>query len=77
MWCYFREKIYHLICNLVRIIFELTFLCVTCMQDDVEEGSDCAEKNVLNSKYGHSVELQTAPIGDGVLPGVVREVVIE
>lgn len=42
----------------------------------MEEDCESAE-NMQKSKYGYSLELQTAPISGGVLPGVVREVVIE
>lgn len=55
----------------------LTNFFVLCRKDNIEEYNGCAEIKLLKSKYGHSLELQTAPISDGVLPGVVREVVIE
>ncbi|GKD71964.1 D-aminoacid aminotransferase-like PLP-dependent enzymes superfamily protein [Tanacetum coccineum] len=45
-------------------------------KDNMEEDGESAE-NMQKSKYGYSLELQTAPTGGGVLPGVVREVVIE
>ncbi|KAI3705980.1 hypothetical protein L1987_76231 [Smallanthus sonchifolius] len=45
----------------------LTNFFVLSRKDNIEE----------DGKYGYSLELQTAPISDGVLPGVVREVVIE
>ncbi|KAL2896393.1 putative branched-chain-amino-acid aminotransferase [Bienertia sinuspersici] len=35
------------------------------------------EKNINNEGDLHSYELQTAPVKDGVLPGVIRELVIE
>lgn len=50
--------------TLVIIIFWLiNLLCDMYMQDSIKDG--------------YSLELQTAPISDGVLPGVVREVIIE
>ncbi|KAI3507001.1 hypothetical protein L1887_21696 [Cichorium endivia] len=55
----------------------LTNFFVLCRKDNIEENSPCIEKEGLKSKYAHSLELQTAPISDGVLPGVIREVVIE
>ncbi|KAI3757056.1 hypothetical protein L6452_04589 [Arctium lappa] len=55
----------------------LTNFFVLCHKDNIEENSGAKEKKLLKSRYDHSVELQTAPISDGVLPGVVREVVIE
>ncbi|GKA47734.1 D-aminoacid aminotransferase-like PLP-dependent enzymes superfamily protein [Tanacetum coccineum] len=54
----------------------LTNFFVLCRKDNMEEDGESAE-NLQKSKYGYSLELQTAPIGGGVLPGVVREVVIE
>lgn len=54
----------------------LTNFFVLCHKDNIEDNG-CTEKKLLKSKYDHSLELQTAPISDGVLPGVVREVVIE
>nr|XP_043617588.1 uncharacterized protein LOC122589365 isoform X2 [Erigeron canadensis] len=55
----------------------LTNFFVLCHKDNIEEDRGSAERKLLISKSGHSVELQTAPISDGVLPGVVRQVVIE
>nr|GFD11574.1 D-aminoacid aminotransferase-like PLP-dependent enzymes superfamily protein [Tanacetum cinerariifolium] len=43
--------------------------------DNMEEDGESTE-NMQKNKYGY-FELQTAPISGGVLPGVVREVVIE
>lgn len=54
----------------------LTNFFVLCRKDNMEEEGESAE-NMQKSKYGYSLELQTAPISGGVLPGVVREVVIE
>ncbi|KAL4557315.1 hypothetical protein LXL04_035489 [Taraxacum kok-saghyz] len=56
----------------------LTNFFVICRQDNSKEESQNTDEG-LKSKYGqtHSLELQTAPISDGVLPGVVREVIIE
>ncbi|XP_024968980.1 uncharacterized protein LOC112508547 isoform X3 [Cynara cardunculus var. scolymus] len=55
----------------------LTNFFVLCHKDSLEEDNGCTEKKLVKSKYDHSIELQTAPISDGVLPGVIREVVIE
>ncbi|KAF5759963.1 putative aminotransferase class IV [Helianthus annuus] len=55
----------------------LTNFFVLSRKDDIEEDSEYAENELRKNKYGYSLELQTAPISDGVLPGVVREVVIE
>ncbi|XP_076926613.1 uncharacterized protein LOC143589857 isoform X2 [Bidens hawaiensis] len=52
----------------------LTNFFVLSRKDNIEES---AENKLLKNKYGYSLELQTAPISDGVLPGVVQEVVIE
>ncbi|KAJ0442716.1 putative aminotransferase class IV [Helianthus annuus] len=52
----------------------LTNFFVLSRKDDVEEDSEYAENEFRKNKYGYSLELQTAPISDGVLPGVVREV---
>lgn len=54
----------------------LTNFFVLCHKANMEEDGESAE-NMQKSKYGYSLELQTAPISGGVLPGVVREVVIE
>ncbi|KAJ9546076.1 hypothetical protein OSB04_025783 [Centaurea solstitialis] len=55
----------------------LTNFFVLCRKDNIEEVNGSTEKKLLKNKYNHSIELQTAPISDGVLPGVVREVVLE
>ncbi|KAK9075181.1 hypothetical protein SSX86_003501 [Deinandra increscens subsp. villosa] len=55
----------------------LTNFFVLTRKDNIEEDGDCAENKLQKNKYRYSLELQTAPISDGVLPGVVREVVIE
>ncbi|KVI07552.1 Aminotransferase, class IV, partial [Cynara cardunculus var. scolymus] len=52
----------------------LTNFFVLCHKDSLEEDNGCTEKKLVKSKYDHSIELQTAPISDGVLPGVIREV---
>ncbi|XP_076953182.1 uncharacterized protein LOC143627183 [Bidens hawaiensis] len=52
----------------------LTNFFVLSRKENIEES---AENKLLKNKYGYSLELQTAPVSDGVLPGVVREVVIE
>lgn len=44
----------------------------TCLQDECGE---IYEQNDFN--YERSVEVQTAPVSDGVLPGVIRQVIIE
>nr|GEZ44104.1 D-aminoacid aminotransferase-like PLP-dependent enzymes superfamily protein [Tanacetum cinerariifolium] len=54
----------------------LTNFFVLSRKDNMEEDGESAE-NMQKNKYGYSLELQTAPISGGVLPGVVREVVIE
>ncbi|CAH1446515.1 unnamed protein product [Lactuca virosa] len=55
----------------------LTNFFVICRKDNVKDDSRNTEEEGLKSKYGFSVELQTAPKSDGVLPGVVREVIIK
>ncbi|KAL8253340.1 hypothetical protein R6Q59_037033 [Mikania micrantha] len=55
----------------------LTNFFVISHKDNIEEDGQCEEEKLLKNKYGYSLELQTAPISDGVLPGVVRQVVIE
>ncbi|KAK1431508.1 hypothetical protein QVD17_07968 [Tagetes erecta] len=55
----------------------LTNFFVISRKDNGEEDGERAEEKRLKSKYDYSLELQTAPVSDGVLPGVVREVVIE
>ncbi|KAL4016184.1 hypothetical protein IC575_023815 [Cucumis melo] len=42
-----------------------------------KENSESKETSVLDSKSKYSFELQTAPISDGVLTGVIRQLVIE
>nr|GEV49519.1 D-aminoacid aminotransferase-like PLP-dependent enzymes superfamily protein [Tanacetum cinerariifolium] len=54
----------------------LTNFFVLCRKDNMEKDGKSAE-NMQKSKYGYSLKLQTAPIGGGVLPGVVREVDID
>ncbi|KAI7725110.1 hypothetical protein M8C21_026481 [Ambrosia artemisiifolia] len=55
----------------------LTNFFVLSRKENIEEDGERAEEKLPKHKYGYSLELQTAPISDGVLPGVVREVVIE
>nr|GFC40434.1 D-aminoacid aminotransferase-like PLP-dependent enzymes superfamily protein [Tanacetum cinerariifolium] len=54
----------------------LTNFFVLSRKDNMEEDGESA-KNMQKNKYGYSLELHTAPISGSVLPGVVREVVIE
>ncbi|GKC12876.1 D-aminoacid aminotransferase-like PLP-dependent enzymes superfamily protein [Tanacetum coccineum] len=54
----------------------LTNFFILSRKDNMEEDGESAE-NMQKNKYGYSLELQTAPISGGVLPGVVREVVID
>lgn len=51
----------------------LTNFFVVCRM----ENSEVNGKDLNDSKSMYSFEVQTAPIGDGVLPGVVRQLVIE
>ncbi|KAL3523348.1 hypothetical protein ACH5RR_016182 [Cinchona calisaya] len=49
----------------------LTNFFVVCRKDESEE--TCEQKKL----DAHSFEVQTAPISDGVLPGVIRQVIID
>ncbi|KAF9616040.1 hypothetical protein IFM89_028337 [Coptis chinensis] len=48
------------------------FFAVCC-----KEKTDVTEQYLSDSKSGYSFEVQTAPLSDGVLPGVIRQLVIE
>ncbi|XVE99390.1 hypothetical protein REPUB_Repub03eG0194100 [Reevesia pubescens] len=51
----------------------ITNFFVICQKDK----SEAEGKYLLDYDNGYSVEVQTAPITDGVLPGVIRQLVIE
>lgn len=55
----------------------LTNFFVVCRKDGTEVGNEAEQKDLRGYKCACSVEVQTAPISDGVLPGVVRQVIIE
>lgn len=44
-----------------------------CFQDKVEAKGQCFDEKESTNCF----EVQTAPVGDGVLPGIIRQLVIE
>lgn len=58
-------------CALLHFVDFLTMICLMCFQDDRNE------KYLGGNENTFPYEVQTAPIGDGVLPGVIRQLVIE
>ncbi|CAK9139745.1 unnamed protein product [Ilex paraguariensis] len=55
----------------------LTNFFVVCRKDK-DEGNYGAEGSDLHDhRSAYSIEIQTAPINDGVLPGIIRQVIIE
>lgn len=51
------------------------FYTYSCFKNYYVQGHSKAEDNCLHSN--HAFEVQTAPISDGALPGVIRQLVIE
>lgn len=75
-------------CNLVFIVNFLTTVCSRYSQENNEtkgkyfhnDESACdveQERSDFNTAAACPFEVQTAPISDGVLPGVIRQLVIE
>ena len=58
-------------CALLHFVDFLTMICLVSFQDDRNEKYLGVNENTF------PYEVQTAPIGDGVLPGVIRQLVIE
>lgn len=52
----------------------VTNLFVVCCKDGREDFIETKPKNLASKS---SVEIQTAPLSDGVLPGVIRQVIID
>ena len=65
------------LCTLSVFLVPLNFIFVVFYGKSLQENSESKETSVLDSKSKYSFELQTAPISDGVLTGVIRQLVIE
>lgn len=52
-------------------------MCIVFYEKPLQNNNEAKETSVLDSARTYSFELQTAPINDGVLTGVIRQLVIE
>ncbi|KAA8534327.1 hypothetical protein F0562_031846 [Nyssa sinensis] len=55
----------------------VTNFFVVCRKGNNDISNDAKGKDLYDYRSAYSVEIQTAPISDGVLPGVIRQVIID